>query len=125
MMDQAGGTGAMGYFRGGDRRLARAYAIQPVAMMVGALIQMYLIGANLRADDLWIAGFEGLHPMRIGHGIAGRGPVVSAGDEYPALCPFEFDAVGQGIADDHFHAVGIERLGLERAMHIPEPFGGE
>ena len=58
-------------------------------------------------------------------GSLGGHRLVAARDEDPAFGADELDAVREVAADDHPHAVGVERLGLERTVHIPQALGRE
>ena len=50
----------MAYFRRRDRRFSALDTLQPIAMLVVALIEMDLVGTNNAIQDFWIAGNERL-----------------------------------------------------------------
>src|ERR1700754_656500 len=51
-MDQAGRAGAVAQFGGGDMGLARADRVQPVPVLLGAAVEMNLVGADYTVKDL-------------------------------------------------------------------------
>src|SRR3954471_13045597 len=122
VMEQARRAGAMRDFDRRDRLLARADAVEPVAVMILALVEMDFVGFDHRRDDLWVAGRERLAVLQLRHRIAGGDRLVAARDEDPALAADELDAVGEVAADDHPDAVRVDPFGAERAVDVPQPF---
>src|SRR5262245_33452874 len=95
----------------GDRLLTRADAVQPVPVMILALVQVNLVGADDRCDDARVARRERLRVLQLRYWIAGGDGLVPARDEDPAFGPDELDAVRKISADDHVDAVGVDAFG--------------
>src|SRR5450755_1153314 len=91
VMKQAGGTGAVSCLYGGNRLLPRADALQPVAVLVVALIQMDSIGANLAVQNARITGQQ-RGELPAAARIAGRHLAVTRNKD-PAVAAVEFDPV--------------------------------
>jgi hypothetical protein len=116
--EDAGAGGAMRFFRGGHRRLAGLDADEPVEVVVGALVQMDFIGAELRVQNRGVAGVEG---FAVGAGrVAGSGFGAAAADEDPALVALEAHAVGELVVNDHGDAIGVFRLDMVGAVDVPQ-----
>ena len=113
----------MGDLDGRNRLLARAHALEPIAVVIGAHGQVEFVRTDLRVENLGVAGVQGLAESR--GRIAGGDLVVAASDEDPAVGAFETDAIGEVVVNGHAHAVGVVRLDLEVAVDVPKPVLGE
>src|SRR5205085_7460444 len=104
----------------GNRLLPRTDALEPVAVMIAAHRKVDVVGPDLGSDDFRIARCERLGIFQLGDGIARGDGLVAPRNEDPAFAADETDAVWKIAADDHFDAVGVERLGPERAVDVPQ-----
>ena len=84
VVEQAGGAGAMADLGGRRRSFAALDAVEPVAVLVVALVEMHLVRANDGVENLRIARHQWFDLRGLAGGCGGRGHLV-AGDEDPAL----------------------------------------
>ena len=84
-MEQAGGAGAVRDFDRRDRLLPRLDALQPVAVMLLALVQVDLVRADHRRDDLRVARRQRLAVLQLRDRIARGHRLVAARHEDPAV----------------------------------------
>ena len=57
-------------FNRSDGLLTRPDAVEPVAVVILALVQVHFVGSDDRGDDFWIAGRERLVVFQLRHRIA-------------------------------------------------------
>src|SRR6266567_2410188 len=125
VVDEARGAGAVSKLGGRDGLFAADDALQPVAVLLLAFVELDLVGTDDRLDDRAIAGGERGIVVELGHGIALGDLLVAARNENPALRSIELDPVGIVAADAHTHAVRIQRFSLEGTVHVPQAVFGE
>src|ERR1700704_283559 len=65
LMNQTSGAGTMAYLNWSNRRLTRPHALQPVAMMFFAFIQVNFLGPDHGCNDLRITGSESLSILKL------------------------------------------------------------
>src|SRR4051812_18816259 len=92
-----------------NRLLARADAVQPISMLVFAVIELYFVRPNHARQDLRIARNEGLNRYLLSRTGCGRSLLVAA-HEKPSLRTVELDAVLKVAADRHRHAVRVHGM---------------
>src|SRR5258705_675885 len=124
VVEQAGGAGAMADLGGCGGGFAALDAVEPVTVLVVALVEMHLVGADDGVENLWIAGHEGFDLRSLAGGFGGGGHLV-AGDEDPALGAVPLDAVREVAGDVHGDAVGVDGMGEEFSVDVPEAGRGE
>src|SRR5689334_11656718 len=93
-----------------DRLLPRSNAIEPVAVVLLAVVEMYFVWPDDRLDNLWIACLERFRVLQLRHWIARGHCLVATRHEDPPVRPYETDPVRKIAADDHVDAVGVHRL---------------
>src|SRR5258707_11663284 len=71
LMNQTSRAGTMAYLNRSNRRLTCPHALQPVAMMFLALMQVNFLRPNHRSNDLWITGRESLSVLEFRCRVAG------------------------------------------------------
>jgi hypothetical protein len=70
MAYQANRTGSVAYFNGRDGFFSRLDAIQPVAMLIVALVEMNFVFFYLGSENLRIAGIQCFGVFGLGYRIA-------------------------------------------------------
>src|SRR6266550_3094619 len=94
VVKQTSGTRPMTDLGGRGRGFAALDAVEPIAVLIVALVEVDLVGADDRVEDLRVAGHEGFDLRGLAGG-GGRGGHLVAGDEDPALGAVPLDAVGE------------------------------
>ena len=124
VMQQACGAGSMTDLRGSSGNGSAADAIEPVAMLIIALVEVNFVRPDHRVQDLWIARLQrlqfGLRPGGIGSGC-----LRIARDEDPPLRSVELDAVRKVAADVHGHAIRVDGMSKKLAVDVPKPMRRE
>src|ERR1700679_2953731 len=82
---------------------------------------MNLIRSDHRFNDRRIARRECCCVVQLRHWVAFCNLLVAARNEDPTFGSIEFDAVRIFATYTHLGSVGIQRLGLEWSMNIPQP----
>ena len=124
VVEEAGGAGAVADFHGCGGLFARADALDPVEVLLGAGVEVDLVGADDGVEDFGVAGDEGLDREFVCGGGGGRGLLVT-GDKEVSFGAVPLDAVGEVARDVHGDAVGVDGVGEELSVNIPEAVGGE
>src|SRR5690606_40534569 len=119
-MQQARRAGAMRHLDGRDGLLTRPDALEPVAVVVAAPVEVHALRPDLGLEDTRITRRQGLGVLELRLRIARRHGLVAARYEDPALGALEADAVRTVVADDHVHAACVASLGAERAVNVPQ-----
>src|SRR6266446_4251455 len=113
LVNQTSRAGTMAYLNWRNRRLTCLHALQPVAMMFFAFIQVNFLWPDHRSNNLRITGSESLTVLKFRCRVAGRHSLVTTRDEDPSLRPFKFDPVRQLSTNHHFYTAGVQCLGLK------------
>src|ERR1700761_2321456 len=114
----------MAYFSRRGRRLSAFDTFQPIAMLVAALVEMNLVRADDAVKNFGIARGQRLRSRRRLSRV-GRCDHLIPSDKNPTLCAIELDPVRKITADVHGHAVGVNSVGKELAVDIPQTMGRE
>src|ERR1700733_5837051 len=111
MVDQTSRAVPMTDFCRRDGRLSALDTLQPITVLIVALIEMNLVGADDAVEYFRIAGNQRFGSHRcLTTRIGGRNHLV-AGDKDPSLSAVKFDAVGKIAADIHSDTVGVDGMG--------------
>ena len=94
-------------------------------MVVGALVEVDLVGPDDRREDLRVAGGQGLGVLQLRHRVAGGDRSLPRETKIQPSVPSKRMPLGKSSLMIMRHAVGVEGLGLEWAVHVPEALLGE
>src|ERR1700678_1140130 len=111
MVDQTSRAGTVTDFCRRNGRFSALDTLQPIAVLIVALIEMNLVGADDAVEYFRIAGNQGFR-SRLTTRISRRNHLVG-GDKDPSLSAVKLDAVGKIAADIHSDTVGVDGMGQE------------
>src|SRR6267142_538672 len=81
LMNQTSRAGTMAYLNWRNRRLTCLHALQPIAMMFFAFIQVNFLWRDHGSNDLRVTGGESLSVLKFCCRVAGRHCLVTTCDE--------------------------------------------